>query len=291
MRIDNLFLQDWLRARRVWMAIACLAVAGCDNESDTPNPTDPEKVKLATSTTLGSYLTDAEGYTLYFFSNDAAGENTCAGGCPSNWTAYDAGSLSAAELDAGLSVDDFGTISITGATQTTYKGWPLYYYSPGGTREASGQTTGEGVGSIWFVAKPDYAIMIVNAQLIGADGKNYKGDYTEGDGRVMYFTDANGRTLYAFMNDTKDTNNFTNGDATHDAIWPIYGTPEERVPSVLDPGLFGTITVMGNTQLTYKGWPLYYFGNDTERGDNKGVSVPVPGVWPVAVKDMDAAPE
>ena len=44
---------------------------------------------------------------------------------------------------------------------------------------------------------------------------------------------------------------------------------------------FGMINVHGQDQLTYKGWPLYYFGQDSERGDNKGVSVPSPGVWPI----------
>jgi hypothetical protein len=34
--------------------------------------------------------------------------------------------------------------------------------------------------------------------------------------------------------------------------------------------------------LLTKGNPLYYFGEDTNRGENKGVSVPTPGVWPVA---------
>ena len=35
------------------------------------------------------------------------------------------------------------------------------------TQEAAGQTLGEGIGNIWFVAKPDYTIMLVNAQLVG----------------------------------------------------------------------------------------------------------------------------
>jgi predicted lipoprotein with Yx(FWY)xxD motif len=50
------------------------------------------------------------------------------------------------------------------------------------------------------------------------------------------------------------------------------------------------IDVFGRKQLTYKGWPLYYYGTDAGvMGSNKGVSVPVPGRWPVAVKDMAAA--
>ena len=46
----------------------------------------------------------------------------------------------------------------------------------------------------------------------------------------------------------------------------------------------------GREQLTYKGWPVYYFGQDTGKGDNKGVSVPVPGKWPIINADTGAAP-
>ncbi|HTE31074.1 MAG TPA: hypothetical protein VK666_11920, partial [Chryseolinea sp.] len=108
---------------------------------------------------------------------------------------------------------------------------------------------------------------------------------------VVYFTDADGRTVYSFNFDKKNDNNYTTGDGAHDAVWPIYGDAMASVPSTLDKTLFGTITVMGNTQLTYKGWPLYYFGNDAKRGDNKGVSVPTPGVWPIGIKDATEAPQ
>lgn len=268
------------------LAMSC----GDDDDGGGPGPSTPTvKVKLGTSATLGKYLTDADGNALYLFSNDVAGLNTCTGGCAANWPVYSAGSLAADNLGEGLSLGDFGTVP--GGTQTTYKGWPLYYYAPGGTREASNLTTGEAVGGIWFVAKTDYTFMIANAQLIGMDGKHYKGDYTEGDQMVKYFTDGAGRTVYAFKNDKKNDNNFTNGDGAHDATWPIYGATMGSVPSTLDADLFGTITVMGNTQLTYKGWPLYYFTNDGARGENKGVSVPTPGVWPVVVADIAEAPE
>ncbi|MEO8110019.1 MAG: hypothetical protein ABI594_08310 [Ginsengibacter sp.] len=61
------------------------------------------------------------------------------------------------------------------------------------------------------------------------------------------------------------------------------------MPSVLDKTLFGTINIFGKKQLTYKGWPLYHFGQDAVRGSNKAVSVPVVGKLPVAVKDVAEA--
>jgi predicted lipoprotein with Yx(FWY)xxD motif len=227
---------------------------------------------------------------LYFFSNDVAGANTCTGGCATAWPIFFEASLTADMLGEGLSMDDFGTTTSAAGQQTTYKGWPLYYYAPGGVREPANQATGEAVGGIWFVAKTDYTIMLANAQLKGLDGKNYKGDYTEGDAKVVYFSDAEGRSIYSFHIDKKNKNNFSNGDGAHDAIWPVYGNALVSVPSTLDKSLFGSITVNGSAQLTYKGWPLYYFSKDEVRGDNKGVSVPTPGVWPVVTKDVADAP-
>lgn len=270
------------------VCVILLLTTSCSDDSDNE---PASRIQLATSATLGSYLTDADGNTLYYFSTDAAGANTCTGGCATAWPIFFEASLTADMLGEGLSLDDFGSITSASGQQTTYKGWPLYYYAPGGVREPANQTTGEAVGGVWFVAKPDYSIMIAKTQLIGLNGKKYKGDYTEGEEAVAYFTDAKGRTLYSFVADKRNDNNYTNGDGAHDAVWPIYGETLGAVPSTLDKTLFGTITVSGNTQITYKGWPLYYFANDAVRGDNKGVSVPTPGIWPVVTKDSGAAPE
>ena len=286
----KLLKQSYQLAAIAYMLIFILAVS-CDNSSSSDQkPTG--KIKLATSSTLGSYLTDSEGNTLYFFTLDAAGANTCTGGCATAWPIFYEADLTQDLLATGLSLADFATITTTGgAKQTTYKGWPLYYYAPGGVRELPNETKGEAVGTVWFVAKPDYTIMLANAQLVGLDGKNYKDDYTEGAVVTQYFTDAKGRTLYTFEYDNKNKNNYTTGDASHDASWPIYTETLASVPSTLDKSLFGTIDVSGQKQLTYKGWPIYYFGADAQRGENKGVSVPSPGVWPVVEAGITEAQE
>jgi predicted lipoprotein with Yx(FWY)xxD motif len=133
--------------------------------------------------------------------------------------------------------------------------------------------------------------MLSNTQLVGNDGKNYLDTYVEGVGKTVYFTDAKGLTLYTFKPDSFNINKYTKSDFSNNGTWPIYDTTSIVVPSVLDATLFTTINIFGKKQLTYKGWPLYYFGPDAGiRGNNKGVSVPVPGKWPVAEKDMVAAP-
>jgi predicted lipoprotein with Yx(FWY)xxD motif len=250
---------------------------------------------LATSPTLGQYLVDKDGYTLYYYSDDYNGRNSCSGGCAALWPYFYAGNLTQGMLGAGLSLADFDTIIVNGVNQTRYKTWPLYYYAPVvngvNVREAAGQTTGDPVGNVWFVAKPDYSIMLVKAQLVGLDGNNYTSTYTVGTGKTVYFTDGKGLTLYTFAVDSANHNKYTTTDATHNAAWPIYETTQVVVPSILDKTLFTNTTILGKNQLTYNGWPLYYFGSDNGiRGNNKGVSVPHPGVWPVAVQGVSAAP-
>ncbi|MFH6990972.1 hypothetical protein [Flavobacterium sp. FlaQc-48] len=270
----------------------------CSNDKDTDNTPAPEakkEISLSSSTTLGSYLSDKDGKSLYFFGSDAKGQASCTGGCEAVWPAFYVDNLTADKLGTGLTFSDFGTITTSsGKKQLTYKGWPLYYYAPNingtNTPETKGQTTGDGVGGIWFIAKPDYSVMLVKSQLIGHDGKNYKSDYTAGDGLTTYFTDANGSTLYTFKNDNFKKNNFTKADFSNNAVWPIYETDKIVVPSFLDKSKFSVITVFGKSQLTYNGWPLYYFGQDASvRGSNKGISFPSPGVWPVPVKDSPIA--
>ncbi len=210
----------------------------------------PVDVKLSTHATYGDILVDKNGNTLYFFSMDADGNSMCIGGCLNNWPVFYAPNPS---LGEGLDNDDFASIDRgDGIMQTTFKGWPLYYFA--GDKNP-GETKGEGVINKWFVAKPNYTIMLVNNQLTGLDDVNYKGDYTPGDQIIQYFTDDKGNTIYTWVNDDKDKNNFTKEDFSNNAVWPIYEEDNFVVPSTIDKLLFGTIDVFGKTQMTYKGWP------------------------------------
>lgn len=259
----------------------------CDNGSDDTPPAADPAINL-TSTSLGNVMTDENGRTLYFFSNDydSTGASTCTGNCLTNWPVF---YHENPKLASGLNAADFGTITrADGAKQSTYKGWPLYYYKDD---VAKGDVKGENVGNIWFVAKPNYSIMMANGQLVGHNGKSYKADYTEGTEKTIYFTDGQGRTLYTFRNDKKNKNNFTRDDLSNNAVWPMVEETLKEVPSTIDKTLFGSITVAGRQQLTYKGWPLYYFQQDNgKRGLNKGISFPQPGVWPIVNKNTPEAP-
>jgi len=248
----------------------------------------PTSVTVTHNATLGNILTDAKGRSLYFFIKDTDKTNHfCPSGvCNTKWIPF---YTDVVTIPAGsqMVTTDFDVITLANNTkQSTYKGWPLYYYSAvgDGTIEAAGATGGEAFnGGFWFVSKPAYSLMIANAQLVGFDNQQYVGESILGPGTTTYFVDGNGRTLYRFNNDHSNTNVFSNGTATHDALWPIFYSPAStlELPSTLDKTQFGEITVFGQKQLTYKGWPLYYFGGNanapgdgTVRGTTHGVSFP-----------------
>lgn len=295
--IDS-FMKKYVLFTAAFMLLGFSACRKKTNQDTAPTPTNQSVVRLSGNpANLGSRLVDANGNSLYYFANDANGLNNCSGDCANIWPIFFGGdALSQNQLGQGLTSSDFGTITTSGGRkQTTYKGWPLYYFAPNTNgnfvREAPGETKGENVGGVWFVAKPDYSIQLVNAQLIGHDGKQYRPDYTEGTGTTSYFTDDKGRTLYTFKPDSFNINKFTAADFSNNGIWPVYETDRIVIPSALDRTNFRSTLIHGRKQLTYKGWPLYYFGEDgNKRGANKGVSFPQPGIWPVPVKDMAEAP-
>ncbi|MFD2586718.1 hypothetical protein ACFSQJ_07230 [Croceitalea marina] len=262
-----------------------------DQGSDDDQPVAVENsVRLSVDPDFGNVLTNSEGFTLYFFAPDSKGGSNCLNGCATTWPAFDASELT---LDEGLSANDFGTIARTdGGTQVTYKGWPLYLFANDTT---AGQINGDGSGGVWFVAKPDYSVMLTQSQLVGRDSDgnetNLNSSFEEGEGSTFYITDDNGVTLYHFSNDESGTNNFTNADLSNNGVWPIFHTELRNVPSVLNIDDFGAIDVFGEAQLTYKGWPLYKFSGDENRGDNFGVGFPSAGVWPILNENTQNAPE
>ncbi|MCK8491455.1 hypothetical protein M0L20_06290 [Spirosoma sp. RP8] len=269
------------------LAIAAFMMVALVRCKSDENPTTATDVALAT-TSLGNVLTGEGGKTLYFFAPDVAGDATCSGGCKEVWPVFYKETPTVAN---GLRTSDFATVTrADGEKQTTYKGWPLYYYQKDAK---AGDVAGENVGNVWMVAKPNYKVMIASRQLVGNDGKNYTFDTKEGTGNSLFLTDSLGRTLYAFASDKNNKNNYTRTDLSNNATWPIFETSATigDIPSALNRSDFTTITAVGKTQLTYKGWPLYYFGADQgQRGSTKGVSVPRPGVWPVVNTTTAVAP-
>jgi predicted lipoprotein with Yx(FWY)xxD motif len=84
-------------------------------------------------------------------------------------------------------------------------------------------------------------------------------------------TGSDGLTLYAFMPDAQGAPTCTGECA---ANWPpvIVGDGATPTPGDgIDASKLGTVAnPEGGTQLTYGGWPLYYFGGDQAAGDTNG---------------------
>jgi predicted lipoprotein with Yx(FWY)xxD motif len=99
--------------------------------------------------TLGAYLTGADGMTLYIFKNDSADTSTCADACAAKWPPLTVEAGESAVAGKGVS-GELGTITrADGTTQVTYDHQPLYYYADDA---AAGDTNGQGIGGVWFVA-------------------------------------------------------------------------------------------------------------------------------------------
>jgi predicted lipoprotein with Yx(FWY)xxD motif len=112
-------------------------------------PAMDHAVKKMTKDGVGSYLADAKGMTLYWFKKDSPGKSTCAGPCVEKWPIYYRETVAAGEGTKGA---DFGTITREdGKKQTTFRGYPLYYWSGD---KAPGETSGQGVGNVWYVIDP-----------------------------------------------------------------------------------------------------------------------------------------
>jgi predicted lipoprotein with Yx(FWY)xxD motif len=93
----------------------------------------------------------------------------------------------------------------------------------------------------------------------------------------VILTDGAGRTLYVFLNDEQGGPSTCSGDCA--ASWPpLLANGEVEVggdgDDPTDASLVGTIARDdGGAQVTYDGWPLYYFGGDEGPGDTNGQGV------------------
>ena len=93
--------------------------------------------------------------------------------------------------------------------------------------------------------------------------------------------DSDGRTLYAFTNDTDGTSTCTDACAT---AWPAATLMTDPVPG---PGITATLGLVdapaGGTMLKAGNWPLYRFAGDATAGDTNGQGSG--GVWFVVKAD------
>lgn len=111
-----------------------------------------------------AYLVDSAGWSVYLFKADAGAEgSTCYDKCAEMWPPL---LTDGKPMVSGLANEELlGTIERkNGATQVTYKGWPLYYFVKD---DEPGDTTGQdikGFGAEWYLVTPEGTAMEIEGQ-------------------------------------------------------------------------------------------------------------------------------
>jgi predicted lipoprotein with Yx(FWY)xxD motif len=217
-------------------------------------------VTIRTSPFLGNYLADAAGRTLYYYGSDLPGDCTnppvsrCTADCLVTWPPYNAG---ARALAPGLDDAAFGTIQNSNGTyQTTYYGWPLYYYKDD---TAPAQIAGQGKAKVWHVVEVKLPSVVIMRE-----------------GSTRYLADSAGRTLYVSSadqigNDDVDPESHCAGPCLM-AFQRMNARNHAVVQSLEQDDFWSFVNPDGSQQLGYKGAPLYRSKNDRKAGDMTGTA-------------------
>jgi predicted lipoprotein with Yx(FWY)xxD motif len=105
---------------------------------------------------VGTYLTDAQGRTVYLWAGDATGKSSCSGDCARSWPPL--ATTGAPSGSGGVKATGLGTITRSdGTKQVTYMGHPLYYFANDvGAGSAIGQGS-DSFGAKWWLVAPSGA--------------------------------------------------------------------------------------------------------------------------------------
>jgi predicted lipoprotein with Yx(FWY)xxD motif len=92
-----------------------------------------------------------------------------------------------------------------------------------------------------------------------------------------YIADADGRALYLFKADTQAKDGKEAAATCYDdcaKAWPPLVADATKAGDKVQAALIGTVARKdGSKQVTYNGWPLYYFIKDKAPGDTNGQDI------------------
>lgn len=229
-------------------------------------------LKTATSTTLGSYITDGNNMALYVYKDDKPNNSTCTGQCLVAWPPLvieKSQTVSAASSSSISGVIGYISYNTT-FNLVTVNSFPLYYYNKDTPNTVLGQYVNNGK---WFIVHPNGRVNFSNPSLLATtitsgatlmlSSKKAFGDY--------YLTDNKGVTLYMFE---KDDFMKSNCFAQCAVNWPPYLRTGNAALTV-GPGVDSTLiayasrkdpTSGAETQIyTYNGYPLYYYVGEVDQ--------------------------
>lgn len=162
----------WSWIAGAFAAIALLTACGqpTGGASNPPVASNPPAAGLTLEVrqdpALGAFVAGKDGKSLYVFLVDADGQSKCNDDCAGSWPPLVVGSAS--EVTAGSGVTgQLGTISrADGTTQVTLGGAPLYYFAGD---SAAGDTEGQGLNDVWYLASPTGGQVGAAAESPGAE--------------------------------------------------------------------------------------------------------------------------
>ena len=227
-------------------------------------------INIVADSKLGKILVGDKGMTLYMFTKDEPDKSNCNSGCLAKWPPLL--TQGSPKLGEGVDASLVGTATLAdGSMIVTYNKMPLYYWV---NDAKSGDTTGQGVGDVWYVVSPD-------GKVVGAVSEAILNVATDPKlGEIL--VDGKGMTLYMYTVDGPNQSNCTGGCLVK---WPpllTQGSP--KLGEGVDDSLVGTATLAdGSMIVTYNKMPLYYWVNDASSGDTTGQGVG--GVWYVVSPD------
>ena len=222
-------------------------------------------VKAGKDTAYGDYLTDGNGIALYMFQNDSAGMTNCYTTCAVAWPPLTVASGATAAAGTGVTASMLGVITRTdGTKQVTYNGWPLYYY----TAELATKSTIVGCqgitgsGGLWFIMNPNGKVnFTTKGRTANLASKNTL-EMATNTNLGVYLTDKDGVALYVFGPDSFLKSNCADAQGCI-AAWPPLTVATGSTPT-FGTGVDGSLVYWikradGTIQVTYNGWPLYYY--------------------------------
>lgn len=162
------------------LALAVMAFFGCDSggSSDDDDPPDPTgaQVSVAENDSLGAYLVDEDGLSLYLFTDGSGNPVPCTSDeCVGAWPIFTTDGEPGADGGADASLLST-TERSDGTSQVVYNDWPLYYFVGD---ESPGDVNGQGIesfGGIWYLVSP------AGEEITGASGNDGNDDEDDNDG-------------------------------------------------------------------------------------------------------------
>lgn len=201
---------------------------------------------------------DKTDFQLYTFDNDGVEASNCTSdGCKQAWPALIASDGDVASAPFSIFERDDGHM------QWAINGQPLYFFS---SDTATEQSNGEGIGDVWWVARPaplrvfehdtKGSMLVANDLVLASQGKTAE--------------QLNDLTVYTFDDDVVDSGESTCFGGCAVTWPPLYATSADQA--------FGDYEIINRTesdgtatlQWSYKGQPLYFFISDSDLGDTGG---------------------